>query len=102
MSADNTEQEFHLTPNGWLKGSFSVYGKKTEDVPIPADRIQSGIEEIDDTSGWAPPAVFWKVTWTSDSITPEELAELQEKFQRPAHVPWKKFKKKKKKLADYY
>ena len=31
MLKDRTETEYHLTPQGWLKGSFWVCGAKIED-----------------------------------------------------------------------
>lgn len=100
MSRDRTEREYHLTPNGWVSGSFYVYGTKTEHVSIPLDRVETCIEEIEDTSGWAPPAVFWKTVWESDSLKAEDKAELYKKFPRPEHIPWKKYPKKKRRLIE--
>ena len=86
MSQDRTEQEYHLTPNGWVAGSFYVYGNKTEDVPTPADRIETWIEKIDDSSGRAPEVISWSMVWRSESAS-EEVSELHKKFPRPEHQP---------------
>ena len=51
MSQDHTITEYHLTPNGWIKGSFFVYGEKTVDVSPPSNRVETCIEEVEDTSG---------------------------------------------------
>jgi hypothetical protein len=41
MLQEHTETEYHLTPHGWLKGSFWVDCTKTEDVPVPSDRVET-------------------------------------------------------------
>jgi hypothetical protein len=41
MAKDRTETEYHLTPQGWLKGSFWVGGSKIEDVSAPDVRVES-------------------------------------------------------------
>jgi hypothetical protein len=100
MSADRTETEYHLTPSGWLEGSFWVYSNKAEDVPTLADRVETWIKEVDDTSGWAPPVVSWKKVWESTDVTPNTKSELSLKFPRPEHPTWKPYQKKRRKLAD--
>jgi hypothetical protein len=90
MLQDHTETEYHLTPHGWLKGSFWVYGTKTEDVPAPSVRVETWVEEIDDPLGGAPPAVSWRRVWESDSATQEAKAELRQRFPRPEYRPLEK------------
>jgi hypothetical protein len=94
MSQDHTEREYHLTPVGWVSGTFRVYGAATEEMKPPPDRVETWIEEIDDTSGGSSPAVFWRQIWESDSVSPETRAELNRKFPRPKQVTGKKPKKK--------
>jgi hypothetical protein len=100
MSQDRTEREYHLTANGWVAGSFYVYGTKTEDVPIPLGRVETWVEEIDDPSGWSPPVVSWRRIWTSDLVPPTEIAGPHTKFPPPKHVPWKKYPRKKRKFVE--
>jgi hypothetical protein len=90
MLQDHTETEYHLTPHGWLKGSFWVYGAKTEDVPAPSVRVETWVEEIDDPLGGAPAAVSWRRVWESDSATQEAKAELRQRFPRPEYRPLEK------------
>jgi hypothetical protein len=94
MSQDHTTTEYHLTPNGWIKGSFFVYGEKTEDVSPPANRVETCIEEVEDISGWAPPIVSWKTIWESEEVSPEARNELKQKFPRPERATWTRFQKK--------
>jgi hypothetical protein len=94
VSQDHTTTEYHLTPNGWTKGSFSVYGEKTAVVPPPANRVETCIEEVEDTSGWAPPIVSWKTIWESEEVPPEARNELKQKFPRPERATWTRFQKK--------
>jgi hypothetical protein len=87
MSKGHTETEYHLTPQGWLKGSSWVYGAKTEDVPAPSVRVESWIEEIDDPSGGAAPKVSWRRIWESDSATQHAKVELRHRFPLPEYRP---------------
>jgi hypothetical protein len=94
MSQDHTEREYHLTPVGWVSGTFRIYGAMSEEVPPPPDRIETWIEEVDDTSGYDPPAVSWKKIWESESASARSKAELNRQFPRPGPVVRKKAKKK--------
>jgi hypothetical protein len=40
MSLSKERQEYHLTPNGWVEGSFfgDVVGGR-EELPTPVDRV---------------------------------------------------------------
>jgi hypothetical protein len=100
MSQDRTTQEYHLTPKGWVSGTFAVYGNVQKEVAPPADRIETWIEEVDDSSGWAPQAIDWKLTWFNPNA--QTRAHLTKQFPKPMFQPRKIFKKKKKKLADCY
>jgi hypothetical protein len=78
-----------------------VYGAATEEMKPPPDRVEAWIEEIDDTSGGSFPAMFWRQIWESDSVSPETRAELNIKFPRPEHVPWKKPTNEPRKRLEY-
>jgi hypothetical protein len=99
MSRDYTEHEYHLTTSGWISGTTSICGK-TQEVSPPADRLETCLEYIDTSSDWDPPVEYLKTTWRSETFTDEARAELYKKFPPPKYVPWKKFKKKKRVLAD--
>jgi len=90
MLKGHTENEYHLTPQGWLKGSFWVCGAKIEDVPAPSVRVESWIEEIDGPSGGALPNVSWRRIWESDSATEHAKLELRQRFPLPEYRPREK------------
>jgi hypothetical protein len=90
MLKDRTETEYHLTSQGWLKGSFWVRGAKIEDVPAPDLRVESWVEEIDSPPDSALPKVSWRRIWESDSITDHSRKELRQRFPLPAYRPLEK------------
>jgi hypothetical protein len=90
MLKDRTETEYHLTRQGWVKGSFWVCGTKIEDVSAPSVRVESWVEEIDSPSGGALPNVSWRRIWESDSITHHARTELRQRFPLPEYRPLQK------------
>jgi hypothetical protein len=101
MSQDHTEREYHLTPVGWVSGTFRVYRAANEEMEPPPDRVETWIEEIDNTSGSSPLVVFWRQIWESDSVGPKTKAELNRKFPRPEQATWKKPKNKPRRGLEY-
>jgi hypothetical protein len=93
MLKGHTETEYHLTSQGWLKGSFWVCGAKIEDVPAPSVRIESWIEEIDGPSGGAVPNVSWRRIWESDSATQHATIKLVKGSRFQSIDPWKNLSK---------
>jgi len=102
MSQDQTTQEYHLTPSGWVPGTFSVYSATQEEVSPPVDRVETWLEKVDDSSGWAPQSVDWELVWVAPGVTLETRTELNQKYPKPMLEPRKTLRKKRKKLADYY
>jgi|SRR6476661_10856821 len=100
MSVDRTEEEYHLTPSGWVSGSFFVYGDKTEDGPIPQDRVETWIEEIEDTSLYSPQIVSWRKVWESPSVSSEAKADLYNKYPRPEFKPRERYRKPKRRIPQ--
>ena len=55
MSFDDWTSEHHLTPNGWVKGTYKYYGKvQDEAVARPPGTIETWEEHCHQTSGWFP------------------------------------------------
>ena len=65
MSADRYEQEYHLTPAGWQKGTFFFYGKAQTVIPVPFDRMLTIVKEVEQASGWSPEEISWREDWRS-------------------------------------
>jgi len=101
MSEDIEKRERHLTPNGWVFGSVYANGTKVTDVPIPQDRVETCIEELNDSSGgWDPPTVSWEAVWQSPYMAADERDDLLKKFPPPKYVPWKKRPRRKRKPLE--
>jgi hypothetical protein len=97
MAQDDHEIERHLTPNGWVNGNEWVNGLSIKSAEPPADRIETWIELISDSSeGWAPPVVTSRLVWQSSDPPNELRDELNKKFPRPEARPWKQAPRKKK------
>lgn len=82
MSFDRTEQEYHLTPSGWIIGSFLVYGEGKVIEP-PVDRIETWVVEKYQSSGFAPESVTKKLIWVSPNYSESEREALKERFPFP-------------------
>src|SRR6266576_4806919 len=96
MATDDHEIERHLTPNGWVTGSERVNGRQIKTVEPPVDRIETWLEETSDSSeGWDPPIISSKLIWESPTVSSEVRTELNQRFPRPEHSPWKKLSRKK-------
>lgn len=101
MASDEHQIERHLTPHGWISGNEWVNGRQIKTVDLPADRVETWVEEISDSSeGWAPATTFSKLIWESPDVSAEVRAELNEKYPRPEYKPWKPIPRKKRKNLD--
>ena len=79
MSLSKETQEYHLTPDGWVLGSFKgdVFGGK-EDIPNPKDRVLT-IECYDKlASAYSKPIYSEQVIWESDNK--QQLKNLKRKW----------------------
>ena len=55
MSFDDRTMEYHLTPNGWVTGTYKYYGNvQGEAVPRPSEAIETWEERCIQKSGWSP------------------------------------------------
>lgn len=79
MSLSKEKQEYHLTENGWIEGSFygdAVGGKITR--PIPEDRVLT-IQCIDKTTSIYSKTHFYdQIIWETNDKN--KLSELKHKF----------------------
>lgn len=79
MSLSKECQEFHLTPRGWVEGSFKgdVLGG-TKDVAIPIDRVLTISCYDERTTIFSKPFYYDHVDWEADDK--EAIRELKKKF----------------------
>jgi hypothetical protein len=87
MAYDRYSIEWHLTPNGWVKGTETYFGKAEREVLPPSVRVETWLIEVEQSSGYSPEDVDWKPIWTSADSTPEEISTLRSSFPPPPKFP---------------
>lgn len=82
MAADDLENDYHLTPNGWVPGDSRFFGKTTNSKPVPADRVLTLTKRIYQRSPYSPEETSVSETWRDDARV-ELITELRRKFPPP-------------------
>ena len=73
MTHEEWEHEYHLTPHGWITGSFYFRGTLAKQVPVPHDRLMTVTQENMYFSADAPVKTTWRCDWRSSDHTAEEI-----------------------------
>jgi len=85
MAVDRTEQEFHLTPKGWVRGPLiTMFDAKSTEKP-PDDRVLTIKVSTVQTSRFSPDEKSVKETWRG-TASDEEIEELKTKFRAPRDI----------------
>jgi hypothetical protein len=79
MSADKYDLECHLTPYGWVKGTYTYYGKTTEKILPPEGRILTLLKKSVTACGIDPEEVDWEELWREPTAT-RQISRLRNKF----------------------
>src|SRR5207253_233607 len=53
MADDDWDQEYHLTPRGWMTGSAKHYGRVGHEAPRPPDAVETWEQHTSEASGWS-------------------------------------------------
>ncbi len=69
MAIRNEWTEWHLTPEGWQRGSTRVQGKGNTWADEPADRVLSYVYKEVETGGSPKAQVSAEETWRSKTAT---------------------------------
>jgi hypothetical protein len=69
MAIRNEWTEWHLTPDGWKRGSVRVQGKGNTWADEPEDRVLSTMYKEVETSSTPEPLVTFEETWRSKTAT---------------------------------
>jgi hypothetical protein len=80
MAYDEWENEYHLTPNGWIAGSFSFRGTLAKKVPIPIDRVLTMVQENFNSSSSPMFQTTWRHGWQSSGYSLEKIDLLLVRF----------------------
>jgi hypothetical protein len=80
MAYDEWEHEYHLTPNGWVTGSFYFRGTLAKKVSVPIDRVLTMVQENFNSSSSAGLQTSWEQNWQSSGCSQEKIGLLLVKF----------------------
>lgn len=83
MSYDKTTQEYHLTPNGWVAGTFSVYGVPQAIVEPPVDRVETWEQNMVQSSSFSKGEYNWDRVWVTPNSDEKDLDILRRRYPRP-------------------
>jgi hypothetical protein len=74
------EQEYHLTPHGWLSGSSYELGEIAAEIKPPTDRILTLVEQSRFVPGPSGAQSDWRYDWKSPEISTDDLYRLLARF----------------------
>jgi hypothetical protein len=80
MSADRYEQEYHLTPDGWMAGTYYFYGKAKKRIKAPSNRVLTLIKQVEQSCGFSSEEISWREEWCSNEIDLKHLNRLRKIF----------------------
>src|SRR5438270_6943243 len=86
MAYDRYEIEHHLTPTGWKAGSESDQSSHSSVIP-PADRIETWLYKMRQSSGWSPEDVKWDRIWVHPEMTEAQRTAIRDSFPSPFKRP---------------
>jgi len=77
MAADNEKTYWHLTPRGWVVGSYYVFRRCVEEIPVPLDRVLTGSDHVYQQSTDTPQERTWTIEWrAADNELVNRLEQL--------------------------
>jgi hypothetical protein len=83
MSCDSTDDEYHLTPNGWVAGTHYCYSQAIKIIARPVDTVETWVRKMRQSSSYAPEVITWEHIWTSPDYSESERTEIEKKYPRP-------------------
>ena len=85
MSCDSTDDEYHLTLNGWVAGTHYCYSQAINAIPRLVDTFETWIIKMRQSSCYAPEIITWELIWTSPDYFESERTEIEKKYPRPKY-----------------
>jgi hypothetical protein len=84
LTFDRQTTEYHLTPNGWVTGTYGTFGHvRGDERPRPIDALETWEFEVYQKSGWSREERNWDRTWKDPNVSDECIADLHVKFPFP-------------------
>ena len=92
MGYDSTYTEYHLTPRGWVEGSWAANKQPQSTSPPPEDRIETWIEkETTHDTYISKPTREWKLIWASPDYSEEERKKMRANIRNEVVTRIKQF-----------
>jgi hypothetical protein len=83
MAEDRTSTEYHLTPHGWVTGTYRYFDAvQGEEIQPPPDRVETIEVTSEQASGWSKTCSYSTSIWKSSHISETELDALYKKFPK--------------------
>ena len=86
MAADDVLTEYHLTPDGWVKGTEQYFGSGAR-VPRPATAVETWKCRIYQRSIYSEEQRSEELIWHATDVSEAERQALHAKFPRPWMPP---------------
>jgi hypothetical protein len=87
MSADRNEEDYHLTPKGWVRGSLRVYDVEKHTVARPTNAVLTLTKEGYSSCGIDPEEVSWHEVWRSTKVGIRRINSLLKEHGDPLQNP---------------
>ena len=83
MSCDSTDDEYHLTPHGWVEGTHSFDNSPEKIIERPIDTVETWVRSMRQSYSMAPEKIEWHRTFVSPNYSESYKAELNKKYPKP-------------------
>lgn len=80
---DSTDDEFHLTPKGWVEGTHFYFAYAEKTIDRPKDCVETWVRKMRQSSGFSTEHIEWKCIWTSPDYSESERTALNKRYPRP-------------------
>ena len=81
MAASNEWEDMHLTPGGWVDGSFKADFAPVRERPVPQDAVLTITRRVKIASAYSAPDI--SETETKHTTDEALIESLREKFGKP-------------------
>jgi hypothetical protein len=80
---DSADNEYHLTPKGWIPGTEYIYGETDQIVERPADTIETWVRRLQQATSRSPERIEWERVWVSPKYSEIENSNFKGRFPSP-------------------
>jgi hypothetical protein len=84
MAADHWSQEYHLTRDGWVKGTYRYFSKiDGDEVARPDGAVETWEEDCSQRSMWSGDDYSYRLLWHDENIPEDERRALRHRVPSP-------------------